>query len=314
VCLWQKRWLLVVLLAFAVGMAAWFLLENRRAHARISGVSVLIATPFGDVEYLRGGAGPPVLVVHGSGGGFDQGALLAGTLLGDGFDWIAPSRFGYLRSSLPAGASFDEQARAYAHLLDALGLERVAVVALSHGAPSALLFALLHPERVSSLTLISGGVAASTQASQSGADRKGDTLTALWRFDVGYWAASRFMRGYLMRLMGADDAVIAALTLEQRALVDRLIDEMNPAAPRHPGVVFDNRAALPGARIAAIRAPVLIVHARDDALQLFHNAEFAAAHIPRARLLAFERGGHLLLAVERPTLRVVAQEFILNHH
>lgn len=308
------RWIsLALLLAVAAGVIA-HLIDMRRAYARIVDASQLLPTALGNVEYVQGGIGPAVLVIHGSGGGFDQGMLLAETLLDARFHWIAPSRFGYLRSTLPENASFELQAEAYVLLLDELGLERVAVVALSHGAPSALLFAAIHPERVSSLTLVSAGVAASADPVQVDADRKGTTLTALWRFDLGYWSVSRFMRGWLMRLMGASDEVIATLTPEQRALVTRLITEMNPAAPRYAGVALDNRAAMPDDRIAAIRAPTLILHARDDALQLFHNAEFAAAHIPRSQLLAFERGGHLLLAIEQPSLRVVVQEFILNHH
>ena len=111
-------------------------------------------SPYGDIEYTEGGSGPAVLVIHGSGGGYDQGELLAQAVLGEQFHWIAPSRFGYLRSTFREGATFDDQAHAYAYLLDRLGIRKVAVVALSHGGPSALLFAVLHPERVSSLTLI----------------------------------------------------------------------------------------------------------------------------------------------------------------
>jgi len=46
-------------------------------------------------------------------------------------------------------------------------------------------------------------------------------------------------------------------------------------------------AILPGERITAITAPTLILHARDDTLQLFRNAEFAAARIPGATLVSF---------------------------
>jgi 2-hydroxy-6-oxonona-2,4-dienedioate hydrolase len=77
---------------------------------------------------------------------------------------------------------------------------------------------------------------------------------------------------------------------------------MNPAAPRSAGVVLDNEATLPGARISAITAPTLIVHAQDDLLQLYHNAEFAAATIPNARLMSFERGGHVVAIVEREAI------------
>jgi pimeloyl-ACP methyl ester carboxylesterase len=131
--------------------------------------------------------------------------------------------------------------------------------------------------------------------------------------DALYWAASTLFRARLMRLMGASDEVVAGLAPEQRAIVDRVIAEMNPVAPRAAGVAFDNRATLPGERIAGIRAPTLVVHARDDALQLYRNAEFAAAHIPGAQLRSFERGGHLLIAVEQRDIRDAVHGFIHAH-
>jgi pimeloyl-ACP methyl ester carboxylesterase len=112
-------------------------------------------------------------------------------------------------------------------------------------------------------------------------------------------------------LMGADDAVVGALTPEQRALVDELIDGMNPVAPRSAGAAFDHQAALPNARIAAVRAPTLVIHAQDDRLQLHHNAEFAVRTIPDARLMSFARGGHLLMAVELAAVREAVRNHIL---
>lgn len=79
-------------------------------------------------------------------------------------------------------------------------------------------------------------------------------------------------------------------------------EQAHAYAFRAAGVRFDNQAAMPNDRIAAIRAPTLIVHAKDDTLQQFRNAEFAAASIPGAVLLAFDRGGHLVLAVEQPAM------------
>jgi 2-hydroxy-6-oxonona-2,4-dienedioate hydrolase len=158
---------LALLLCVGAGLVALaFQRDMRHAYERIGARGQVIASPFGDIEFVEGGrhgASVAVLMVHGSGGGWDQGELLARAALGDDtpLRWIAPSRFGYLRSTFKRGATFDDQAHAYAHLLDHLGVERVAVVALSHGGPSALLFAALHPERVSSLTLVSAGVTAS---------------------------------------------------------------------------------------------------------------------------------------------------------
>jgi 2-hydroxy-6-oxonona-2,4-dienedioate hydrolase len=296
-----------------IGVWAAYVRDMRRAYERIEGKSTVISSPYGDIEYTQGGSGPAVLVIHGSGGGYDQGELIVRAVLGDRFHWVAPSRFGYLRSTWHAGATFDDQAHAYAHLLDHLHIQRAAVVALSHGGPSALLFAVLHPDRVTSLTLISAGVASSSASEQAKANRQGDALTAIYQRDVRYWALTTAFRGWFFRLMGVSNDVIGDLSAEQRALADQVIDFMNPVSRRAAGVTFDNRAAMPNERIAAIRAPTLILHAKDDTLQLYRNAEFAAATIPGARLVSFAKGGHLVLAVEQPTIQRLIGDLILAH-
>lgn len=303
----------IALLLAAAALAVAYTRAMDRAYARLQGRSSIVTSPMGDIEYAQGGSGPPVLVVHGSGGGFDQGAFLAQAALGERFHWVAPSRFGYLRSTFKPGATFDDQAHAYAHLLDALQIRQVAVVAFSHGGPSALLFALLHPERVLSLTLLSAGVASTASAAQQQANRQGDTLMRIFQHDWAYWGLTTAFSNRFLQLMGVSPATLAALTAQQRELAHELIDGMNPVAPRAAGAAFDNHAAMPNERIAAIRAPTLVLHARDDTLQLFHNAEFAARTIPGARLIAFDHGGHLLLAVEQAALRAAVAEHIVRH-
>jgi len=306
-------WVGLCLLAFAMLVMVVYLRDMNRAYERVRDNSHVVTSPDGNIEYTEGGSGPAVLVIHGSGGGYDQGELMVRTVLSDRFHWIAPSRFGYLRSTFREGATFDDQAHAYASLLDRLGVEKAAVVALSHGGPSALLFTLLHPERVSSLTLISCGVASSSAQDQTQANRKGEQLMTIFQRDPLYWGISKLFRRQLMKLMGANEDVVAGLATEQRQLVDQVIDYMNPVAPRAAGAAFDNKAKMPNERIAAIRAPTLVFHATDDTLQLFHNAKFAVANIPGARLVEFERGGHLLMVVERDAIRTQTQQFITHH-
>jgi 2-hydroxy-6-oxonona-2,4-dienedioate hydrolase len=303
----------VALGSIAIAIASSYVIDMRRAYARVSGKSTIIPSPFGALEYTAGGDGPAVLVIHGAGGGYDQGELLAEAALGGGFHSIAPSRFGYLGSEMPERATWDDQAHAYAFLLDHLGIEQVAVVALSQGGPSALLFALLYPERVSSLTCLSCGIAPSSSHEQADADQKGNMLRFVYSRDFTYWPFSKYFRPQLMGLLGANRSVVAGLTPEQRELLDRFIDFMNPASLRSAGVVFDNEAVLPGERIASITTPVLIVHASDDMLQLYRNAAFASAAIPGARLLSFEAGGHVVLAVERDAIRTAVRKHVMTH-
>jgi 2-hydroxy-6-oxonona-2,4-dienedioate hydrolase len=303
----------IVLGIALIALVATYLRDTRRAYDRVEGRSTIVSSPYGPIEFTRGGAGPPVLVIHGAGGGYDQGQLLVETLLGDDFQWITPSRFGYLASGMPPDATWDDQADAYAFLLDHLGIDRVAVVALSQGGPSALLFALLHPDRVSSLTCLSCGVAPSTSGAQEEADRMGNLLRFVYGHDYTYWPLSKYFKTQLMGVLGASREVVAGLTPEEREIIERIIDYMNPAGPRSAGVVLDNEAALPGERIGGISTPTLIVHARDDLLQLYHNAEFAVATIPGARLMSFDAGGHVVVAVERDAIRSAVREHILLH-
>lgn len=308
------RWIVAGLLALVVLVTAVFLRDMNRARDRVAAAATVITSPFGDIEFTTHGSGPAVLVIHGSGGGYDQGELIAQAVLDENFYSIIPSRFGYLRSTFHPGSTWDDQAHAYAALLDHLGIERAAVVAMSHGGPSALLFAVMHSNRVSSLTLISCGVAPSSEPDQAQADDKGRMLTTIFEHDFLYWAISKVFGRQLMGLMGASGEVTAGLTADERRLFRNFINFMNPVSLRSAGAAFDNTATLPGNRIAAITAPTLIFHATDDTLQLFHNAEFAATTIPGARLVRFDSGGHFLIGTERAAIRPALRKHILEHN
>src|SRR5688572_13998823 len=136
---------LVALFAGGGWVARSYQQDLQAARERIATSSSVARTACGAIEYAEAGSGPAVLVVHGAGGGFDQGLDFAGDLAASGFRVIAVSRFGYLRTPLPADASAAAQADAHACLLDALGIPRAAVIGASAGAPSSLQFALRYP-------------------------------------------------------------------------------------------------------------------------------------------------------------------------
>jgi pimeloyl-ACP methyl ester carboxylesterase len=309
------RLLAIGLIVTAVLLLAIYLLDINQAYERVRGKSTIIPSPYGDIEYTEGGTGPDVLVIHGAGGGYDQGELLGQALLGDRFHRITPSRFGYLRSTFHDGATFEDQAHAYATLLDHLGIQKVAVVAFSAGGPSAELFALLHPERVSSLTLVSCTTTAlSSTEEQKQSDQKAQALLSIVKYDLPYWIFIRLYEKQFMGLMGVNDTVIAGLTLEQRGIVERYIAYMHPASLRAAGAAFDYNAPLvSGDRLAGIQAPTLIIHAADDTLQPYDHAAFATSTISNARLMRFERGGHFLFVIEQPVIRTSAQKHILDN-
>lgn len=94
-----------IFLAVLVASLALVYFEYRKdidqARECVNAGSQIAQTNCGPIEYVIVGSGPPVLVVHGAGGGFDQGLAVARLLVEGGFQVIVPSRFGYLRSPMP---------------------------------------------------------------------------------------------------------------------------------------------------------------------------------------------------------------------
>lgn len=50
--------------------------DIREAHDRVRGKSTVVRSPYGNIEYTEGGEGTPVLVIHGSAGGFFWGSVI----------------------------------------------------------------------------------------------------------------------------------------------------------------------------------------------------------------------------------------------
>jgi 2-hydroxy-6-oxonona-2,4-dienedioate hydrolase len=280
--------LILVIVAISATQQRISLLDAERSLAQ---------TRHGQIEYVSWGNGPPVLVVHGAGGGFDQGRLLAQAIGGDGYRWIAVSRFGYLGSALPDAASTAAQAEAFVDLLDALGIERVSILAMSGGVPPTLKFAEMFPERVDRMMLLSS--APFTPFTPDVEDRPIPTwaYSALLGNDVVYWALTKVARDQLAEAFDARADLREGFSENEALFVSGLIDTLLPASRRLGGLNNEGAAVDPAAtyNLEAIRAKVLIVHARDDKLNPFAVGVTMAARIPQNRLLAFDRGGHLLL-------------------
>jgi 2-hydroxy-6-oxonona-2,4-dienedioate hydrolase len=280
--------LMLVIVAISATQQRISLLDAERSLAQ---------TRHGQIEYVSWGNGPPVLVVHGAGGGFDQGRLLAQAIGGEGYRWIAVSRFGYLGSALPDAASAAAQAEAFVDLLDALGMERVSILAMSGGVPPTLKFAEMFPERVDRMMLLSS--APFTPFTPDVEDRPIPTwaYSALLGNDVVYWALTKVARDQLAEAFDARADLREGLSDNEAFFVNGLIDTFLPASRRLGGLNNEGAAVDPAAayNLEVIRAKVLIVHARDDKLNPFAVGVTMAARIPQNRLLAFDRGGHLLL-------------------
>ena len=301
----SKRKLAVGVLAVAAAGVAWAYALYRRdldaARARLDGASEIAATRCGPIEYATVGSGPPILVVHGAGGGFDQGLAVGSSLADHGHRVIAMSRFGYLRTPLPAEASAAAQADAHACLLDTLGVERAAVVGVSAGAPSALQLAVRHRERVSALVLMvpaayvprPGGAAA--VRTPPGTLRLFDTAL---RSDFLFWAIRRAAPTLMFRgLLGTPPELVERADAAERSRVATMLDEILPVSERRLGLVNDATVTTGMARYALeeVSAPTLTISAADDLYGTYDAARYTAEQIAGARFIGYPDGGHVLV-------------------
>ncbi|MBN1889246.1 MAG: alpha/beta hydrolase [Thermoflexales bacterium] len=277
--------------------------DTRAAAARLRTGSQIVETSHGQVEYALAGQGPPVLVVHGGGGGYDQGLLLARFLgLGSRFRCIAVSRFGYLRSPLPADASPAAQADAYAALLDALELERVAVVGGSAGGPSSLHFALRHPQRCAALVLVSALSRAWTWPTMPPI-----VQDLMLHSGFLFWAVVNFAPQALLSAFGLSPRAVAGAGKAEKARLVEILQTILPIRLRWAGLANDanQMAVLAPCPLERITVPTLVLHALDDGLAPFAHGQAAAEAIPGARLLRLDSGGHLWLGQQETMVSAV---------
>ena len=280
---------------------ARFSSDIARAAARAAHGSVVRVTRCGAIEVQQKGQGIPLLVIHGSGGGHDQGMAFAQALTPYGLRVIAMSRFGYLRTPRPADASPEAQAEAHVCLLDALGIARAAVVGISAGGPSALQLAIRHPQRVSALVLVvplAHKPAAVVDAAPAVSDGKDAWLLRLLGSDFLYWTALQLAPDQVLRhVLATPPQQFHAASAAERARVTALAERVLPVSARAAGLRDDTRLGkrLGPYPLESMRAPTLVISARDDGFGTYAAAQYTASRIPGARFIGYERGGHLLL-------------------
>lgn len=291
--------------------AGWFSYRDAHARAerRLVGASELIPSPYGTLEYAVRGEGPPILMIHGTGGGFDQGLGMSEPLARK-HRVIAPSRFGYLRSGFPANPSSENQADALVALLDHLGVERVTVAGGSAGALSAVQFALRHPDRCAALVLIVPA------ANVSGKDPV--EMTANQKFlvetvlgsDFLFWAVRQAAPGTMIRsLLATDPALLDTVAPEERARAYRVLDELMPVNRRARGLMNDAKLAGSPHPVdyRRIAVPTLIISVEDDLFGTAATARHLAATIPGAKLVLLKKGGHIWLGSNEIVFEHVAR-------
>ncbi|MEX0873369.1 MAG: alpha/beta hydrolase [Actinomycetota bacterium] len=278
-------------------------------------VEVAVAAPIAEAPSAA------VLVVHGTPGDWRQGRPLAEDLC-HAHRVLLPSRPGYGATPLSVGRTYDEHADAYAALMDALGIERCAVVGVSGGGPSAAAFASRHPDRTTALVSVCA-MAAHLVAVPRGMrwtvlPGLAELLTPISRA-VGRRRIDdpRRVEAELERSLTPDE--LARAKRDPRIVEDLL---------RHARSMIEGPSALPGMRndlaqiiaarrsappdYAGVACPSLLLYADADEVIGLDHGRFYADALPGAQLKIIEGAGHVFALTRRRETSELIARFIAS--
>jgi pimeloyl-ACP methyl ester carboxylesterase len=280
-------------------------------------VSTLLTRDGRALTYAQHGdlGGRPVIVMHGTPGSRIGPIPRASRLYLQGIRLIAYDRPGYGGSDRLPARDVTHAAADVADLADELGLERVAVVGRSGGAPHALACAALLPERV---TRVAALVPPAPFALMGPSWYDGMTAS-----NVREYSTAQAGRGALEAYLGAlakeiRDDPESHLPFDENDLVrpDRavmadfgirgmLLDNFREALRQTPfGWIDDSLSFVRpwGFDPAAIRIPVRLWHGTDDIYAPVAHTRWLAGRIPGAEIEIRRATGHFGAIEALPTI------------
>ena len=173
-------------------------------------------------------------------------------------------------------------------IVQTLGDGPIAFVTHSHGAPLAVWYASLHPERVSHLVLYGGYLrgrskrdGSERQAQENRAQR--EAILAGWGSDTSY--AAGFRRVFISRFYPhADEPLLA--TLDARASRRWSRDVLLAYTEAAWELDMSEQAR-------RVQCPTLVLHATRDQAMPLEEGRSLAAHIPGSRFIPIDSDNHL---------------------
>lgn len=252
------------------------------------------------VHVVERGAGPPMLLLHGFGGGTYHFDALADHLSRTHRTIAVDLKgFGYSQRDATTGLSHTGQVKMLAQLLGQLGVERATVAGHSMGGAIAQRLAVTHPDLVDALVLIA-------------------SAPAHRRFPRAALRPAALLRPLLPSLAKlAADRLLAASFYDRARLTPELREEyLRPARIRGSmdGLMkmVQDAANDEPVDLARITQPVLLLYGADDPVAPLDIATELRRQIPHARLVVIDRAAHLLLVERAEECAAAIEEFLAD--
>ncbi|WP_020579979.1 alpha/beta fold hydrolase [Actinopolymorpha alba] len=272
---------------------------------------------------------PPVLFIHGHGGGFHYVKYQAG-LLSQDLRLIAPDQRGVLRSSaLPPGGPLDVPLLLadFEALRQHLGIDRWAIIAHSAGGHYAVDYAINHPASVNAVVFDCPcwdfDVSDRYRLPLFGRlyDELGDSeraercrmlassprpLTADDRtYELAFGLGERFLE---LSFHDRRDARAFQRVGEQADFPPELWERGSSHGALLP-VLYDSRLK----RLKELTQPSLLIHGVDDLAAPPMAIDAYRANVPDGRIATFHRSGHFPHAEEPARYAEVVRAFVTEH-
>lgn len=256
-------------------------------------------------NYLEEGEGPPVVLLHGSGPGVSAHANWAdviGPLAAAGHRVVAPDVAGFGLTEFKPDGAYDIKVWV-GHLiavLDALGIERAALVGNSFGGGISLAAALRHSDRISRMVLL--GTPAGEFALTPG-------LRAGWEYEPSPEAMRALLELFPHDRSFVTDAMVQArYEASARPGAQEAFRKLIPA-PAPDGAETIVRG-VPEKALRAIELPTLVVHGREDHVVPFELGLRIHRCITGSELHAFGDCGHWVQVERRRQFLRLVTDFL----
>jgi 2-hydroxy-6-oxonona-2,4-dienedioate hydrolase len=205
------------------------------------------------------------------------------------------------------------QADAHVCLLDAMGIEKAAILGGSAGGPSALQMAIRHPKRVSALVLLvplAYKPSTSADSAKPLAPWAEALLMRLIGSDFLFWAGLHVARDQVIKyVLATPPEQVSNASQQERARIDDILERILPVSERAAGLRSDSvlGKSLGPSELSKVCAPTLIVSVRDDGFGTYASAEYTASLIKDAKFLGFEHGGHVWVGHDDEVLAEIGE-------
>jgi DNA-binding SARP family transcriptional activator/pimeloyl-ACP methyl ester carboxylesterase len=192
-----------------------------------------------------------------------------------------------LSDPAPSEMTFETSVNDLATVIDALALDKVALVGSSQGAATAAAYAARNPERVHRLVLYGGYARGRRMRGSESQIAESEAFITLIREGWGQNIDSYVRMFGSFFMPDANEEQMAAFTEFQR----RATSPENAVRIR---TAMDNIDITD--ELKNVRAPTLVCHVREDAISPFEEGRRLAAAIPGARFVLLEGRNHAMLS------------------